>query len=102
MSQFRLARFLAPLELPLVLMIAPLLLFPTPGRLTVLSVVPVIWLSSKITTGRLIPPTPFDVGLWVLLATVGISLHATFSVRYSLGKVSGVLLGALLFWAIAR
>ena len=43
-----------------------------------------------------------NAALWLLLAMVGVSLFATFDVRFSLGKVSGVILGALLFWAIVR
>ncbi len=98
----RLVRFVAAAELPFVLAIAPLLLLPTPGRLTVLAAVPVIWLCARITSGRLVPPTPVNTALWLLLAMVGVSLQATFNIRQSLGKVSGVILGALLFWAITR
>ena len=32
----------------------------------------------------------------------GVSLYATFDVRFSLGKISGVLLGVLLYWAVTR
>ncbi|MCX6545090.1 MAG: O-antigen ligase family protein [Acidobacteria bacterium] len=102
MSHSRLVRFVAAAELPLIIAIAPLLLFPTPGRLTALAAVPVIWLSAKTTSGRFIPHTPVNSALWLLLAMVGISLGATSSVQGSLGKVSGVVLGALLFWAITR
>ena len=97
-----LVRFVAAAELPFILAIAPLLLFPTPGRLTVLAAVPIIWVCAKVTTGRFVPSTPLNASLWLLLAMVGLSLYATFSIRYSLGKVAGVLLGVLLFWAITR
>jgi putative inorganic carbon (HCO3(-)) transporter len=43
-----------------------------------------------------------NVAISLLLAMVGISLYATFDIRFSLGKVSGVVLGALLLWSIAR
>lgn len=98
----RLVRFVAAAELPVLLAIAPLLLFPTPGRLVALAVVPIVWLCARITTGRFIPATPINAALGLLLAMVGVSLFATTDVRFSLGKVAGTLLGALLFWAIAR
>ena len=43
-----------------------------------------------------------QAALWVLLVMVAVSLYATFDVRFSLGKVSGVILGVLLFWAVTR
>jgi putative inorganic carbon (hco3(-)) transporter len=43
-----------------------------------------------------------NVPLWILLIMVCASLGVTFDIRFSLGKVSGVFLGSLLFWAIVR
>ncbi len=98
----RLVAGLAAAELPVVILIAPALLFPSPTRLLVLLVIPLVWLSNRHGSGHLIPPTPFNAALLVLLAMVGVSLWATFDIVFSLGKVSGVVLGLLLFWAIAR
>lgn len=98
----RACRFVSSLELAIIVVIAPALLFPTPTRLLVLAVVPLIWLSAWIAGNRLVPRTPMNAALWPLLVMVGISLYATFDIRFSLGKVSGVVLGVLLFWAIAR
>jgi putative inorganic carbon (HCO3(-)) transporter len=98
----RLARLVAAAELPAILAMAPALLFPTPGRLTVLAAVPIIWLCARIAGGRCIPRTPLNPALGLMFAMVGVSLAATFDIHFSLGKVSGVVLGALLFWAIAR
>lgn len=98
----RLVRFGAAAELPVILAIAPMLLFPTPTRLIVLAVVPIVWLCARITTGRVIPPTPLNAALGLLLAMVAVSLFASTDIQFSLGKVAGTLLGVLLFWAIAR
>lgn len=92
----------ARLELPVVLAMAPALLFPSYGRLLVLGLVPVIWLSARAAGGRLIPRTPFNAAVGLLLVMVGVSLVVTFDVSQSLGKVSGVLLGVLVFWAVSR
>jgi putative inorganic carbon (hco3(-)) transporter len=102
MTFARLARILVAAELPIVILIAPALLFPTPTRLVVLAVVPVLWLAARATTGEMIPRTPLNAATWVLLVMVAVSLFATFDVRFSLGKVSGVVLGVLLFWSVTR
>ena len=98
----RLAAVVTAAELPILLVIAPALLFPSPARLTVLVVVPVVWLCARAATGELIPCTPLNTSLWLLAGCVGMSLVATFDMQYSLGKVAGVILGMLLFWAVTR
>jgi putative inorganic carbon (HCO3(-)) transporter len=102
MTFVRAASRVAAAELPIIVAISPALLFPSPARLLVLTIVPVIWLCARIAGGRLVPATPLNISLYVVLATVAVSLYATFDVRFSLGKVSGVILGTLLFWAIVR
>src|SRR5262245_54476259 len=98
----RFCRWIASAEPVIVILIAPALLFPSPGRLLIVLVMPVVWLCGKRMTGHLIPPTPINSSLFLLLAMVAVSLFATFDVRYSLGKVSGVVLGVLFFWAVSR
>lgn len=98
----RFARFVAAAELPVIIAIAPLLLFPTRRHLVVLAVVPIIWLCARIAGGHIVPRTPMNAALWLMLAMVGVSLYATFDIGFSLGKVAGVVLGVLLFWAVAR
>jgi len=98
----RLAHIISAAELPIILLIAPALLFPTPLRLVSLAVIPLVWLSAQATSAHYVPRTPMNAALWLLLAMVGVSLGATYDVRFSLGKVTGVILGALLFWAIVR
>ncbi len=102
MKLVRLARLVVTAELPVVLAIAPALLFPSPRRLVILAVVPITWLCARIAGGPCIPRTPMNAGLWLLLTMVGLSLYATLDVNYSLGKVSGVALGVLTFWATTR
>jgi putative inorganic carbon (HCO3(-)) transporter len=93
---------IAAAEPLVVLAIAPALLFPNPARFSLIVLVPVIWWCHRRVTGHLIPPTPLNACLLLLLAMTGVSLVATFDVGVSLGKVSGVLLGALVFWAMVR
>jgi putative inorganic carbon (HCO3(-)) transporter len=93
---------LAAAEPVIVLAIAPALLFPTPLRCTAALCVPLVWWCCRRVTGHLVPPTPLNVCLFLLLGMTAVSLWATFDILVSLGKVAGVLLGALVFWAIVR
>ncbi|MGB7218068.1 MAG: O-antigen ligase family protein [Vicinamibacterales bacterium] len=98
----RLVARIAAAELPIVILLSPVLLFPSPTRLLLVLVVPAVWLCNWHANGKLIPSTPLNVALFVLLGMVAVSLVATFDVQFSLGKVSGVGLGILLFWAMVR
>jgi putative inorganic carbon (hco3(-)) transporter len=98
----RISTSVAAAELLILILISPTLLFPTPARLLVLLVVPVVWLCARHVNGHLVPPTPLNATLLLLLVMVGVSLLVTFDVRFSLGKVAGVVLGALVFWAVSR
>src|SRR5262245_61951793 len=95
-------RKLAALELPLIIAISPALLFPSPSRLIVLLLVPVVWIALRLDGQPILPATPLNAALALLLAMVFVSLFTTIDVALSLGKVSGVVLGVLLFWAICR
>lgn len=101
-TRLQLAQAITAIELPLVLAISPVLLFPSPARLLVLIAVPVVWASARIATGHVIPPTPLNMALLLMLGMVGVSLVVTIDVIQSLPKVAGMILGALLFWAIVR
>jgi hypothetical protein len=101
-TRHRFAHLIVAAELPALLIVSPALLFPTPRRLVVLAVVPVFWLCARIADGRSVPRTPMNAALGVMLMMVGVSLFATFDIRFSLGKVSGLVLSVLLYWAISR
>lgn len=51
---------------------------------------------------RLIPRTPLNLPILVLLVMAGVSLLATFDVRVSAGKVAGLAIGTGVFWAVTR
>jgi len=93
---------LTALEPWIVVAAAPAFLFPTPARLSVIAAVGLVWWAFRRVTGHLVPPTPLNVSLYVLLAMTGVSLWATFDVHHSLGKVAGVVYGTIVFWAAVR
>jgi O-antigen ligase len=98
----RLTTGLAAAELPVVLLVSPALLFPSRRRLLFALLVPLTWACHRRLGHRWIPATPLNASIAALLVMTAVSLFATFDVAYSLGKVSGLLLGVLLFWAITR
>ena len=98
----RWARTITTLEIPVLVAIAPVLLFPAPGRLVVLLVVPVVLIAAYLSTRHAVPPTAMNVALYAMLLMVLVSLFVTIDVVLSLGKVCGMILGTLLFWAIVR
>ncbi len=89
-------------SLILVIMVAPLLLFPGGWRSIALLVLPLIWIGNRIFTGHFIPRTPYDGVVLCLLATVLISLYATYDIAVSLPKIAGILLGVSVFYAVVN
>src|SRR5262245_44241646 len=89
-SSARWAHTITNFEILALLAISPVLLFPSPGRLVVLAVVPVLLTAARLSTGRALPQTPMNVALWVLLAMVVVSLFVTIDEVVSLGKVCGM------------
>jgi putative inorganic carbon (hco3(-)) transporter len=99
---------------------APFLLFPSPKRSLAMLVIPALfllrWLALKAkqkdirhdTLARtshlppVIPYTPLNGVLLLMMAMVLVSLWATFDINYSLPKISGMLLGMGAFLAIVR
>lgn len=63
-------------------------------------VLPVLWIGNRLVTGHFIPRTPYDVVILGLLMMVLVSLYATYDIAVSLPKITGVLLGIGLFYAV--
>jgi hypothetical protein len=82
----RLSAVLAAAELPIVALVAPGLLFPTPRRVIVALLVPLVWLCNRCAGRHLVPHSAEPV-LFFLLGMVGVSLAVTFDIAFSLGKV---------------
>lgn len=90
------------LEVIVVGLIAPALLFPTLTRVAVVALVPLIWMAAAWRGLGLVPRTPLTPQLWGLLALAAMSAGVTYDVVFSLGKIAGVVLGVLVFWAMVR
>jgi putative inorganic carbon (hco3(-)) transporter len=86
----------------LVICAAPFLLLPDPRRVWALLALPVILLLQAWAWGKLLPLTPFNLPLLLLAGALGVSLWATPDLAFSLPKISGLLLGLLVFFSVAR
>ncbi len=83
----------------ILLMLLPVLMFPTGWRALLLLAIPFLWLSRKIATGYFIPHTPYDVTLVILIAALLLSLTAVFDMALSFPKITGLILGIAFFYA---
>ncbi len=86
----------------ILLLLLPLMLFPTGWRGLLLLAVPLLWLFRKIATGYFVPHTPYDVTLLILIAALLLSLTAVFDMALSFPKIAGLILGIACFYAGAQ
>lgn len=86
--------------LGLLLLAAPFLLFPRGYGLLALLLLPLLWLIRWGLTGHFVPRTPLDGPVLLLLAALLASLWATFDLSFSIGKISSLLLGVVIYYAV--
>jgi hypothetical protein len=89
-------------SLGLLLIAAPLLLFPGGWRSMALLVLPLIWINNRTFTGHFVPRTPYDGVILCLLVMVLVSLYPTYDIAVSLPKIAGVLLGVSAFYVMVN
>src|SRR6185503_7965155 len=94
------APFYKDILLGLLLLATPFLLFPNGYGLLTLLVLPTIWLIRWALVGSIAPRTPLDWPILLILLMVLVSMGATFDLSFSIGKIAGVLLGIVIFYAI--
>ena len=98
------AALLSRWELPLVALLSPLLAFPPLGRplIWLALLLPAFWLAAAARGADLLPRTPLNGSLLLLLVAVCLSLTASFDLLFSAPKVLGLVLGLAAFFAIVR
>ena len=88
------------IEILLLILCAPCLLFPTLSRAGTLAaciaILP-IWLVRKFVRGRLLPPTPFGAAVVVWLSAVAIGIVVSADPGLTIPKATGLLLGITLW-----
>ncbi len=85
-----------------VLAIAPLLLFPAEGRAWALLAFPLVLGLQGWLWGEALPLTPLNPAILLLAVMTGVSLFVTPDLGLSLAKITGVLLGILVYFTVAR
>ncbi len=78
------------------------LLFPRPSWTPFLLVLPMLWGVRWRRTGSFLPATPLNLGLLFLAVMLLVSLWATFSIAFSLDKISGLVFSLAVFFLVAR
>jgi putative inorganic carbon (HCO3(-)) transporter len=104
---YRVAEWLVRTELLWLALLAPFFVYPAPERLFALLGLPLLWVARRLARGRFLPRTPLDWPIVLMLVMLLVSLYATFDVGFSLPKITGLLYGiglyyALVEWASAR
>lgn len=96
------AEWIVRTELLWLALLAPFFLYPAPERVPVLFGLPAIWIARYIAHGRFLPSTPADWAIVVMAAMLLVSLFATFDIRVSLSKITLLLLGIGLYYAVVE
>lgn len=82
---------------------APFFLFPAPNRILALGVLPGLWLLAWwLRRKPPLTPTPLNLALLLLTVMLLVSLWATPDMTLSLPKISGLVLGLGIFFAVSR
>lgn len=82
----------------LLLLLLPILLFPTGLRSLFLLALPVLAMARWIDTRRFFPHTPYNVALLVMMFMALVSLQISFDIASTFPKVAGLTLGLMLFY----
>ena len=80
----------------------PLFLMIQPEFSWILLLIPFTWLISVLAKRQPIPLTPMNLALLVIAIQVLVSLYATYDIAVSLQKVTGVIGGMAVFFALVR
>ncbi|MDO9085199.1 MAG: O-antigen ligase family protein [Anaerolineaceae bacterium] len=86
----------------ILLAFTPLFLTIKPEQSWLLFVLPLTWMISFLAKKQPIPKTPINLALLVIAIQVLVSLYATYDIAVSLQKVTGVIWGISVFFALVR
>lgn len=96
----RIGRWLVLWQWGFLLLILPLVMYPSGFRGLILLAVPIFWILRKFTLGKFLAASPYDLAIIILLVMTGISIFISFDLSLSLPKILGLLLGIALFYAV--
>ncbi|MCL5960240.1 MAG: O-antigen ligase family protein, partial [Chloroflexi bacterium] len=96
------ASFASRHELTLLLLLSPLMLFSSRLSLIPLVLIPALWFSRWLATGRVTRRTGLEWPILALLLLVPVSLWVSVDPQTSLPRLSVLILGLAIFYAIAN
>jgi putative inorganic carbon (HCO3(-)) transporter len=102
LSTQRVAGWLVRTELLWLALLSPFFIFPTPASTLALFGLPALWIARRAAHGRFLPRTPLDWLLALMSIMVLVSLFATFDMSLSLGKITLLLFGIGLYYAVVE
>ena len=97
-----LAGWFSTYELVWLALIAPFLLFPNRWTLLAALLLPLIWISRRLATGRFTVPTPLDGAMALLFLTAVVGFYVSADPAMSRGKFWGIALQAALFYGVVN
>lgn len=95
-------RLFSAAELLLMGLLLPVALFPSPTRFLALLLIPLLWLLRRLLGRRLLPVTPLNGALLLLLLMTLVTVLITPDLLWSLPKVAGVVYGVALYFAVVQ
>lgn len=92
--------FILQYEWVVLVLLLPIVLFPTPERAWPLLLIPLFWILRKALTGHFFTTTPINWQIFILWLMVAVSLVATFDFANSLEKIAGLIYATAVFFAL--
>lgn len=86
----------------LVMAIAPGILFPDARQAWALLVIPLVLIAQWLAWGEVLPLTPLNPAILLLAIMVGVSTFVTPDLPGSLGKITGLLFGMVVYFCVVR
>ncbi len=98
----RITGWLSAGELVILLLAGPLFLFIRPSFAAVLLLLPLLWIARRLSRGHFVPRTPVDWPVLGLMTMAFFSILVTPDFLFSFRKVTGLVYGVAVFYAIAE
>ena len=83
-------------------LVAPFLLFPNRWTPLAALLLPLIWISHRLSNGRFSTPTPLDGAMVLFFLTNLVGLYVSVDLSQSLPRFWSILLGLAIFYALVR
>ncbi|MGA7732028.1 MAG: O-antigen ligase family protein [Chloroflexia bacterium] len=88
------------IELPLLLLLAPLFLFSSPFSVLGVAAILALWVGRWLTQGFFLPRTPLDWPLAIMCTMIPVGMLASPNMDWSVGRAGLILYGVALYYAI--